>query len=445
MCSETPLLRVDGNERLGPFRRIHGVNGGPKYKSGQMDLRDTFRAMAPSSTRLHDVSLLGGTEAVDVHCIFPLPHADPDDPANYTFAKTDDYLQKIRDIDSEIVFRLGEPIEHGPIKYHVDPPADPAKWARICANIVRHYNGGWADGFDWGIRYWEIWNEPNIHPCWTGTMEDYCELYRHAAPAVKAADPSAWVGGPALAGSIGHEPGRVFLQYVRDHDLPLDFVSWHNYASKPKGIVDAARSGLEAMREFGFENAESHLNEWNQFAGDFHRALREPHYRREMMGRIQQGEGAAFAVSALAGLATTTLDVANYYAAFPLCGLGMFDRHLIPGKNYHGLVAFANLLRSGDRIGIAGGNEETGLAVCASASAEDRTAAVILSNFADPAARVRVELSGLPVGPDTVMEQYLVDDDHELTLEASQRLDAAPKELDLPLPAHTVRDRKSVV
>ena len=25
-----------------------------------------------------------------------------------------------------------------------------------------HHNEGWADGFNYGIEYWEIWNEPDF-------------------------------------------------------------------------------------------------------------------------------------------------------------------------------------------------------------------------------------------------------------------------------------------
>ena len=57
------------------------------------------------------------------------------------------------------------------------PPADAAKWAAICVGIIRHYNEGWANGFHHGIRYWEIWNEPENRPAmWTGTDEDYLAL-----------------------------------------------------------------------------------------------------------------------------------------------------------------------------------------------------------------------------------------------------------------------------
>ena len=81
-------------------------------------------------------------------------------------------------------YRLGVTIEnHAWIKnYHAKPPRDFAKWARICEHIVRHYNEGWADGFKWNIKYWEIWNEPDGNkptadgrpgPTWTGTNAQF--------------------------------------------------------------------------------------------------------------------------------------------------------------------------------------------------------------------------------------------------------------------------------
>ena len=48
------------------------------------------------------------------------------------------------------------------ISHGENPPRDPARWAAVCAGIVRHYNEGWAGGFRHDIRYWEIWNEPDL-------------------------------------------------------------------------------------------------------------------------------------------------------------------------------------------------------------------------------------------------------------------------------------------
>ena len=50
-----------------------------------------------------------------------------------------------------------------------NPPKDYAKWARICEHIITHYTEGWADGFNYKITYWEIWNEPENIQMWQGT------------------------------------------------------------------------------------------------------------------------------------------------------------------------------------------------------------------------------------------------------------------------------------
>jgi hypothetical protein len=59
----------------------------------------------------------------------------------------------------------------------------------ICAHIVRHYNQGWAKGPKAGIKYWEIWNEPDTG-FWAGTREEYYRLYAATAKALKEIDPS---------------------------------------------------------------------------------------------------------------------------------------------------------------------------------------------------------------------------------------------------------------
>ena len=67
------------------------------------------------------------------------------------------------------------------------------KWAEICEHIIRHYNEGWADGFYYNIEYWEIWNEPDNSQMWTGTPEEFYELYRVAANHLKSCFPAGTI------------------------------------------------------------------------------------------------------------------------------------------------------------------------------------------------------------------------------------------------------------
>lgn len=110
-----------------------------------------------------------------------------------------------------VFYRLGSKIEHGVKKYNTLPPADFHKWARVCEHIIAHYTEGWADGFNYDISYWEIWNEPDLYPddsqvktTWGGSAKQFYELYTIAAEHLKARFPHLKIGGPALA-SVYHE------------------------------------------------------------------------------------------------------------------------------------------------------------------------------------------------------------------------------------------------
>ena len=75
----------------------------------------------------------------------------------------------------------------------------------VCEHIIRHYNEGWANGFKLGIEYWEIWNEPDgkkpngDQPNWSGTPEEFYEMYSVTAAHLKKRFPKLKIGGPALS------------------------------------------------------------------------------------------------------------------------------------------------------------------------------------------------------------------------------------------------------
>ena len=58
-------------------------------------------------------------------------------------------------------------IEHSGPKVHFNSsiPDDFEKAAEMFAGTVCHYNRGWANGHEWGIKYREIWNEPDDMNC----------------------------------------------------------------------------------------------------------------------------------------------------------------------------------------------------------------------------------------------------------------------------------------
>jgi xylan 1,4-beta-xylosidase len=85
------------------------------------------------------------------------------------------------------------------------------------------------------VSHWnfEVWNEPNIS-FWAGTEEQYFELYRQSALAVKAVDRRLKVGGPSTA-QLGWIPDLI--RFCAANNLPLDFVSTHVYPNDPQKYI----------------------------------------------------------------------------------------------------------------------------------------------------------------------------------------------------------------
>ena len=183
----------------GAIRNILGMCNSPTIRNvGRTETdKRLFKKLHPARVRHHDaVNENPGYEIVDVTRIFPLFHADENDPANYVFAPTDFYFQQIVDCGIPIELKFGERIEKGGQKFKVLPPSDPKKWAKICVNILRHYNEGWADGMRLGIRYVSIWEEPDNQALFVGPFEQYLELYRETALALRRAFPEVKICGP---------------------------------------------------------------------------------------------------------------------------------------------------------------------------------------------------------------------------------------------------------
>ena len=160
-------LAVDFENRVGPIKPMHAV-GQPPFKGGFLKLDfSPFQYIVDANipySRLHDVAgAFGGYRYVDVPNIFRDFDADENDPASYDFVFTDVLLKNMNEYGIKPIYRLGVTIENQANfkAYRIYPPKDCAKWARICEHIIRHYNEGWADGFEYGIEYWEIWNEPD--------------------------------------------------------------------------------------------------------------------------------------------------------------------------------------------------------------------------------------------------------------------------------------------
>ncbi|MBQ6420362.1 MAG: hypothetical protein IJK02_04735 [Clostridia bacterium] len=402
-----------------PIRPLNGVNGGPVTHNFRRDARTLFKEANIPLCRLHDIEgTLGGGKFVDVRNIFPLWELDENDPRSYDFTFTDEYLRCIADSGAKPLYRLGETIDHGYFKAHVRPPEDFRKWARICANIVRHYNEGWADGFYYGIEYWEIWNEPENPPMWTGTEEAFFELYRETANLLKREFPDIKVGGYASCGVYAafnenaDDFYRSFLKWIDDFlayvkapetASPLDFFSWHIYSSSPDEVLSHAQYCRDKLDAVGLKHVEAILDEWNWAGGD-------------MFEKMRNMTGAAFSAAVMCRLQNAdTVDAACYYDAQPDQAYGgLFLRHTDqPSRTYYALKAFGRLRTLG-----AEAEMEADTDLAAAAATDGKCRAVLIANYEKEDRLIKLSF------PEAKrVSLYLLDERNDLTLIAEAPCD----------------------
>lgn len=379
------------------MKPLHGVNNSPTALRGPVK---TFTDAGIPYMRTHDsMGAFGGTHYIDIPNIFRDFDADENDPASYDFAFTDAYIGNIIKSGTQIFYRLGVTIENSwDIKaYNIYPPKDFHKWARICEHVIRHYNEGWAEGFHHGIEYWEIWNEPENPPMWTGTREQFFELYKVSSLHLRKCFPDIKIGGYGSCGfyALFRPEGHVqcspfykgfltwfdeFLKFVKENGCPLDFYTWHIYTPKPEEIEICAKHVRAKLDEYGFANTESHLNEWN--------------YGAEGGGydNMATMKGASFCAAALCCMQNNAVDLAQYYT---LSAAASYNGWLTArcGRytpTIHSFAAFSKLYKAGNSLAV----KADGDAACIAAKGEDGVAYAYISTYAKDPETLKVILSG---------------------------------------------------
>lgn len=367
-------VNVDADKVIGVIHPLQGVNLGPlSTEAGGFDLSKEYKDIGVGLVRTHDFN---GPTDIDMFrnrrpvegIIFPNWDADPEEEKSYVFGPSDRVIKGIVDCGAQVFYRLGR-------SFTADPtvPLDFDKFANICKHVAMHYNGGWANGHHFKILYWELWNEPNIAPDWTpgsnfpipwgAPAVKFFELYAKVARSLKSYDPGLKVGACGLAEGQRESVFREgFVTYCVDHNVPLDFFSWHHYVGDsldPYDFVRVARIVRDILDSDGFQNAENICNEWN-FSLDFR--------------KIASMNAAAFDAAALIYM-QDGLDVSAIYS-----GPDLFERDGGYRKSAYVLKANGTMLKTPQRLAVAGA-DTYGFAVLAGRSADGRTVQILIGNY----------------------------------------------------------------
>ena len=367
LIGENMVIKIDYDKIIGKIKPMHGVGQPPFVGSDFSTFKYLKEAGIPYS-RLHDVGgAYGEFRWVDVPNIFRDFNADPYKEENYDFVFTDMLITSLFDNGVEPIFRLGVTIENdAKIKaYRIFPPVNYDKWAVICEHIIKHYTEGWANGFNYNINYWEIWNEPDNfeeiseNQMWKGTKEEFFEFYKTASKHLKKCFPHLKIGGYGSCGFYDIKKSYIanakssprfeyfieffdeFLKFIKKENCPLDFFSWHSYDYIENNLV-YAEYARKRLNEFGFSNTETMCNEWNV----------EPN--RAVRGTYRH---ASLIEGMMISFQNSPLDSAMFYDARIGTSVygGLFNPITFkPYPAYYSFVAYNKLYELGNQVPVEG-------------------------------------------------------------------------------------------
>ena len=303
-------------------------------------------------------------------------------------------------------------------KGNVTPPKSYGEWGTLCGKLAAHLveRYGISEVEKW---YFEVWNEPNLTEMfWPGTMEEYLELYRSAAIAIKKIDARLPVGGPSTAINAWIPET---IEFCRKNSLPLDFLSTHHYPTDSgfglglemeEQMARSDRNLLHTTLVKALEEAGSiplFYTEWNS----------SPSPRDRYHDTSYCASFAAKNIIDNLGL----IDIYSFWTfsdIFEECGLssvpfhggfGLLNIHGIPKPSYRAFQLLNGL--EGERL--EAGAEDISPTVDYAASRRNNCTTIILSNFHVLNAPIRAEKISLRVeGIKKVSTAYIerIDDMH---------------------------------
>lgn len=310
VVTPTPLKITVGAPMDAPIRRLLGVNIGPAPSGNDpknANLSKQYAQLNVNLVRTHDFY-----GPLDMAVMYPDRTRDPADPKSYDFTQSDAMWRAIISAGCEPYFRLGDSWNNA------KPPANSqerANWVKAAVEVVRHYRAT-----DWGVRYAsqlryiEIWNEPDNQQFWSKprTPQEYFQLYAETARELKQTFPDLIIGAPGLtpAGALapqGNKWTRDFLDYMKQQNAPLDFLSWHMYSNDPNDWVTAAKFYRGELDARGFTRTAQHVTEWNTDVKNKSVTV------ADALALRTGGKGAAILTAAWIAMQQNGVEVATFY------------------------------------------------------------------------------------------------------------------------------------
>lgn len=316
---------------------------------------------------------------------------------SYSFANVDYLLTQARKHCPVLVISHGYTptiLQSRPSEWSgfMDPPTNLDTWGAINERFAQEWkNKGYTNS------YVEVWNEPDLtNGFFTGTVDDYLDIYEAAAPAVHRGYADIKVGGPAGAFNWWHQS---LVDRVKARKLPLDFLSGHAYGADYSWQLEGMRNALNSL---GRNEAEMLMTEYSPYpAAD---------YQKD--GPVERAEAAMTFFNALPGFLEcpdlTYVNWAQYIDPGFFVGdkLGLVDRDSGARKALFNAFKLYGMMPSDRRrISVSGSN------VKGMASASPDCVTIVLWNTSTTDRTLNVTLDDIPFDSGT-LEVYHIDEGH---------------------------------
>lgn len=110
----------------------------------------------------------------------------------------------------------------------ISPPKDMGRWLEMLEAFFKHLINryGLMEIRSW---YFEFWNEPEVKSFWSGTKEEFFELYTESYKVIKAIDQDIKLGGFGIM-NISDTSWLTGLEaFLKEKEIGMDFFSFHVY------------------------------------------------------------------------------------------------------------------------------------------------------------------------------------------------------------------------
>ena len=276
-------------EEFGRIAPIHGVNNGPLVRKAWeiedcqplwygSNYTEEYNQMQIPSSRTHGEGP-GDMNRIWVHAdengVPVYEGYDPLNMSNYDFSETDQRVQAtMATTHTSVYWRLGYPKAYPSYEDCSDwrsPPDNITIFAQAAVQVLKHYREGWNEGFYFDrFDAVEVWNEPYLSDWWSGTADEYYELYH----AVNSAVTNEFGDGIEVIAAITlgentKDFSERFLELAQQNNEPIDAVYVHLYRINPSQttyfFTHPTNSLGVFLAKYGYsENTSVYITEWNR-------------------------------------------------------------------------------------------------------------------------------------------------------------------------------------